>query len=125
MEQVTNLIAITIGVMATFAIISIITKLYKAKKNDGVITPEELDEIGEALRKELTSLALKILNLQEKAKTNDPEAIKVYIDAQLKELVRSNVHLNEQEEELLNRMNAEDILKIADEIKAQKDKLKK
>ena len=107
------LIVLIVALLGTVGV-----KLYKAKKNDGVITKDEVAEIVDTFRSGICNIITKMMEVSEKQKVG-PDAEREYVKKQLTEQVLNNTVIKENEKQLIvNNMDS-----IIDFIIKNKDKI--
>ena len=100
-------------------------KLYRAKKNDGVITKDEVAEIVDTFRAGICNIITKMMEVSEKKKISSTEE-RDYVKKQLTEQILNNTVIKETEKQLIvNNMDEiiDFIIKNKEEI-LEKEKTK-
>lgn len=92
-----KLVVLFILSLTIILVISVGVKLYQAKKNDGVITKQELEDIVLSFRTGIASILLKYTALNKKEDNEKRE----FIESELKNKISNNASLTDLEKQVM------------------------
>ena len=92
-----KLVVLFILSLTIILVISVGVKLYQAKKNDGVITKQELEDIVLSFRTGIASILLKYTALNKKEDNEKRE----FIESELKNKISNNSSLTDLEKQVM------------------------